>query len=32
MSGGAILERGTHDELVGKKDGLYSSLAKLQLE
>jgi ATP-binding cassette, subfamily B, bacterial len=32
MSGGAILERGTHDELVGRPGGLYSSLAKLQLE
>ncbi|MBL9130990.1 MAG: ATP-binding cassette domain-containing protein [Verrucomicrobiaceae bacterium] len=32
MSGGAILERGTHDELVNKPGGLYSSLAKLQLE
>lgn len=32
MSGGAVLERGTHDELVGKPGGLYGSLAKLQLE
>ncbi|MBE2285797.1 MAG: ATP-binding cassette domain-containing protein [Prosthecobacter sp.] len=32
MSGGAILERGTHDELVAKPGGLYGSLAKLQLE
>lgn len=32
MSGGAILERGTHDELVTKPGGLYSSLARLQLE
>ena len=32
MSGGSILERGTHDELVTKPGGLYSSLAKLQLE
>ncbi len=32
MSGGAILERGTHDELVNKPGGLYGSLAKLQLE
>lgn len=32
MSGGAILERGTHDELVSKPGGLYGSLAKLQLE
>jgi ATP-binding cassette subfamily B protein len=32
MSGGSILERGTHDELVNKPGGLYASLAKLQLE
>ncbi|MCB1278311.1 ABC transporter transmembrane domain-containing protein [Prosthecobacter sp.] len=32
MSGGAILERGTHDELVAKPGGLYGSLARLQLE
>ncbi|WP_395718442.1 ABC transporter ATP-binding protein [Prosthecobacter sp.] len=32
MSVGAILERGTHDELVAKPGGLYGSLAKLQLE
>jgi ATP-binding cassette subfamily B protein len=32
MSGGSILERGTHDELVARPGGLYSSLAKLQLE
>jgi ATP-binding cassette subfamily B protein len=32
MSGGAIIERGTHDELVSKPGGLYGSLAKLQLE
>jgi ATP-binding cassette subfamily B protein len=32
MSGGAILERGTHDELVAKPGSLYGSLAKLQLE
>ncbi len=32
MSGGAILERGTHDELMAKPGGLYGSLAKLQLE
>ncbi len=32
MSGGAILERGTHDELVARPGGLYGSLAKLQLE
>ncbi|MFC5453993.1 ABC transporter ATP-binding protein [Prosthecobacter fluviatilis] len=32
MSGGAILERGTHEELVARPGGLYGSLAKLQLE
>ena len=32
MSSGAILERGTHDELVAKPGSLYGSLAKLQLE
>ncbi|MFN0077753.1 MAG: ABC transporter ATP-binding protein [Prosthecobacter sp.] len=32
MSGGAIIERGTHDELMAKPGGLYGSLAKLQLE
>lgn len=32
MSGGAILERGTHEELVDRPGGLYRSLAKLQLE
>lgn len=32
MSGGAILERGTHEELVAKPGSLYGSLAKLQLE
>ena len=32
MSAGAILERGTHDELVAKPGSLYGSLAKLQLE
>jgi ATP-binding cassette subfamily B protein len=32
MSGGAILERGSHDELITRSGGLYSSLAKLQLE
>jgi ATP-binding cassette subfamily B protein len=32
MSGGAILERGTHEELIAKPGGLYGSLAKLQLE
>ena len=32
MSGGAILERGSHDELIDRPGGLYRSLAKLQLE
>jgi ATP-binding cassette subfamily B protein len=32
MSGGAILERGTHEELIDRPGGLYRSLAKLQLE
>lgn len=32
MSGGSILERGTHDELVSQPGGLYGSLARLQLE
>ncbi|MDF1813583.1 MAG: ABC transporter transmembrane domain-containing protein [Verrucomicrobiales bacterium] len=32
MSGGAILERGTHEELLAKSGGLYETLAKLQLE
>lgn len=32
LSGGAILERGTHEELAAKAGGLYGSLAKLQLE
>jgi ABC-type multidrug transport system fused ATPase/permease subunit len=32
MSGGAILERGSHEELVDRPGGLYRSLAKLQLE
>ncbi|WP_395742533.1 ABC transporter ATP-binding protein [Prosthecobacter sp.] len=32
MSSGAILERGTHEELVAKPGSLYGSLAKLQLE
>ncbi len=32
LSGGAILERGTHEELLAKAGGLYGSLAKLQLE
>jgi ATP-binding cassette subfamily B protein len=32
MSGGAIIECGTHEELIAKQGGLYGSLAKLQLE
>jgi ABC-type multidrug transport system fused ATPase/permease subunit len=31
MSGGAIIERGTHDELAEKPGSLYGTLAKLQL-
>jgi ATP-binding cassette subfamily B protein len=31
MSGGAIIERGTHDELVERPNGLYGMLVKLQL-
>ncbi len=31
MSGGAIIERGTHDELTARPNGLYGMLAKLQL-
>lgn len=32
MSGGAIIERGTHDELVAIEHSLYATLARLQLE
>ena len=32
MSGGAIIERGTHDALVANEKSLYATLAKLQLE
>ncbi|MDF1853782.1 MAG: ABC transporter ATP-binding protein [Verrucomicrobiales bacterium] len=32
ISGGSILERGTHEELLSRDRGLYGSLAKLQLE
>jgi len=32
MSGGTIVERGTHDELVRHEQSLYATLAKLQLE
>lgn len=32
MSGGAIIERGTHDELVADEHSLYATLARLQLE
>ena len=32
MSGGAVIERGTHDELVASGNSLYATLAKLQLE
>lgn len=31
MSGGAIIERGTHDELAGRPGSLYAMLVKLQL-
>jgi ATP-binding cassette subfamily B protein len=31
ISGGSILERGTHEELLSRDGGLYGSLAKLQL-
>ncbi len=32
MSGGAVIERGTHDELVAGGGSLYATLARLQLE
>jgi ATP-binding cassette, subfamily B, bacterial len=32
LSGGTIVERGTHDELLGKEGSLYGTLARLQLE
>ncbi len=32
MSGGAIIERGTHDQLIAEEHSLYANLAKLQLE
>ena len=32
LDGGKIVEKGTHDELSLKEDGLYSGLAKLQFE
>lgn len=32
LSGGTIVERGTHDELLAKPGGLYGTLARLQLE
>jgi ATP-binding cassette subfamily B protein len=32
MSGGAIIERGTHEELISEDHSLYANLAKLQLE
>ncbi|NLT70332.1 MAG: ATP-binding cassette domain-containing protein [Verrucomicrobiaceae bacterium] len=32
MSVGTVIERGTHEELIGRPGGLYGSLAKLQLE
>jgi ATP-binding cassette subfamily B protein len=32
MSGGTIVERGTHEELLERPSGLYGTLARLQLE
>ena len=32
LSGGTIVERGTHEELVAKEGSLYGTLARLQLE
>ncbi|WP_156346082.1 hypothetical protein [Verrucomicrobium spinosum] len=32
MSGGTVIERGTHDELYARENSLYRTLAKLQLE
>lgn len=32
MSGGTVIERGTHDELYAREASLYRTLAKLQLE
>ncbi|TDU64613.1 ATP-binding cassette subfamily B protein [Prosthecobacter fusiformis] len=32
LSAGTIVERGTHEELVGKEGSLYGTLARLQLE
>lgn len=32
IESGAIAEQGTHEELIGQKDGLYQNLAKLQFE
>jgi ATP-binding cassette subfamily B protein len=31
LSGGTVVERGTHDELVGRENSLYATLARLQL-
>ncbi len=31
MSGGAVIERGTHDDLAARPDSLYATLVKLQL-
>ncbi|HSI61486.1 MAG TPA: ABC transporter ATP-binding protein, partial [Candidatus Saccharimonadia bacterium] len=32
MSGGTVVENGTHDELYSREHSLYRTLAKLQLE
>ncbi len=32
LSGGTVIERGTHDELVASANSLYATLARLQLE
>jgi ATP-binding cassette subfamily B protein len=32
LSAGTVIERGTHEELVGNAGSLYATLARLQLE
>ncbi len=32
LSGGTVVERGTHEELLNKNGSLYGTLARLQLE